>query len=198
MRLEITNYELRITSCSTNDFLRAIRQLGKLGIPLVLLKKLLKKQTSVKKWDILAVLVFLLLPCLSQAQSPGYQGKRFFVEYHANYMFDFFFRGASQGLTGYQNTVGHKLRHNTSLHYILGRRVSVYAGFDIFRTGLVHDQVFDGKTDNAEFPIIRDVYYRLNTKAYKLGVNLHSRTRKHALVPLGPHFNFSLKYIQTV
>ncbi len=144
------------------------------------------------------VLPLFFFPLFSMAQAPGgYQGKHFFAEYDLKYLPDFFFLDLDKVNSEAHNAIGRKLRHRIKLNYVVSRRKTAFLGIDFFKTGMVHDQVFDGKTMTAEFPIRREVYYKLQVKGIEAGMSFHRRMKNHALAPIGPHFNLGFQYLQS-
>jgi len=155
---------------------------------------------NVKKVIILLLLVYI--PITSNAQAPGYLGKRAYLGFTfssspANI-------GPTQNNNG-RNFFGNENKRSWGINYELEANCS-YTINRLISVGLNIGQYYTGVVSTAETPSLarellpvqndffdsHDLFYRLNVKSLSIVVNKY-KLSKGALAPFGNHIFFGLK-----
>lgn len=156
------------------------------------------------------IFIFLLFPLFAIAQSvvSGYLGKRLLGETHIAAVPSFFpwtgptvdNQGGTQYGQGGNSKIGVSWRTGVKLQYIIGRRTSLFVGYEYLSTGLI----FTAKTPpinpastGVSGSIVadeHDIFMRLRCYAYEIGVENSIETGFFS--PLGAYFRYSLQYEQ--
>lgn len=145
----------------------------------------------------------ITLSCLAQstsmqAQVPGYQGKRFFIELGGSFFFNLGYPTAqNKGPKSFpfDAHTGHftlKDRYNIGLQYVVGRKQSLKLAYNYQVSGLnvttSTPSLFQSSRD------IHNLFYQLHAHDINLGINLYGRATAN-LAPLGFYWDFGLRFV---
>ena len=124
---------------------------------------------------------FLLLPFLTFAQSPGYQGKHFILSYSPDIAITNYFNGILP-IIPYEEADGLYLRHNILAEYVLSRNMSIGAEYS-FLNQAAYTYTSDGSGTS----------YFLNIKSGSIGLDLIYYTgNNNPIAPVGNYFKVKL------
>jgi hypothetical protein len=144
------------------------------------------------------ITLFLVNTSQTQAQVPGYQGKRFFIEFGGSFFFNLGFPTAQnkgpQSFPFNEHT-GHftlKDRYNLSLHYVVGRKKTVKLAYNYQVSGLnttaSTPSLFQTSRDN------HNLFYQLHAHDINIGINFYGKANAN-LAPLGFYWDLGLRFV---
>lgn len=147
----------------------------------------------------LTVIFVLLLfwSIQSEAQVPGYQGKKFFIELGGFFFPNLAFptaqnKGAQSFPFGYHT--GHftmKDRYSLSLHYIIGRKSTFKLAYNYQVSGLLHYASTPGLVFGTDR---HSLFYQLHMHDVNLGFNLYGKKNTN-LSPIGFYWDLGIRMV---
>jgi hypothetical protein len=142
---------------------------------------------------IIFVLAFISFASInSNAQAPGYLGKRLIVNYDL-YTFPAIFNPNNRGNDGVTSL---NFRNEISLDYVIGLHQSIGLSFHTTKTKFDLDRTFNYETDKSGSTI--DINYKGcvgNISAYAFGLHTHLYFDQY-IAPLGTYFKPEILYIR--
>jgi hypothetical protein len=152
--------------------------------------------------------ILLIGTNMSVAQSvvPGFRGKRLFVEGNFSCL-PFLVAGPTAENTGYNrfynneqgdlfNPLAFSWRAGGTIHYITGRKTSLFLGFEHFKTGMTSTaytkSVLQRKLINTDDVDRHHLFSTLNINVIEAGIELNSG--QGMLAPMGPYTRWSAQY----
>lgn len=149
--------------------------------------------------QIIIVITLLLFYYSSiQAQVPGYQGKRFFIEIGGSFFPNLGFPTAqNKGPQSFpfDKHTGHftiKDRYSLSLHYVIGRKTTFKAAYHYQVSGLNHTTTTQSIVSSGQD--IHQLFYQVHMHDINLGFNLYGKKSSN-LAPLGFYWDLGLRFI---
>ncbi|MDC0230801.1 hypothetical protein OAK19_02455 [Aureispira] len=141
--------------------------------------------------------LLLLLPFHSEAQVPGYQGKKFFIEVGGSFFPNFFYPTAqNKGAQSFpfEEHTGHftiKDRYSLSLHYIIGRKSTFKLAYNYQVSGLLHYASTPGLVFGTDY---HSLFYQLHMHDVNLGFNLYGKKNIN-LAPNGFYWDLGIRIV---
>ncbi|BDS13635.1 hypothetical protein [Aureispira anguillae] len=152
------------------------------------------------KYILYLTLFFLLNSSLTQAQVPGYQGKRFFIELGGTFFPNFGYPTAqNKGAQSFPFNAhtGHftiKDRYSLALHYVLSRKQTIKLAYNYQVSGLnttaSTPSLFSG-SNNQDY---HNLFYQLHAHDFNVGFNLYGRSNAN-LAPLGFYWDLGFRFV---
>lgn len=144
------------------------------------------------------IALFLVNSIQTQAQIPGYQGKRFFIELGGSFFFNLGFPTAqNKGPKSFpfDEHTGHftlKDRYNLSVHYVFSRKNTIKLAYNYQVSGLntttSTPSLFQSSQD------FHNLFYQLHAHDINLGINIYGKSNAN-LAPLGFYWDLGLRFI---
>lgn len=144
------------------------------------------------------IILFLVNSSQTQAQVPGYQGKRFFVELGGSFFFNLGFPTAqNKGPKSFpfQEHTGHFTvsdRYRLAAHYVFSRKNTLKLAYNYQVSGL---------NTNAFTPSLfqsgqdyHNLFYQLHAHDINIGINAYGKSNAN-LAPLGFYWDLGLRFI---
>jgi len=148
---------------------------------------------------IILISITLFLTNQVQAQVPGYQGKRFFIELGTSFFFNL---GAPTAQNKgpksfpFDQHTGHftmKDRYSLSIHYIIGRKSTFKFAYNYQVSGL-NSSTRTPSLFNTGFDE-HNLFYQLHMHDLNLGFNLYGRKSNANLAPIGFYWDLGLRFV---
>ncbi|MBL4648998.1 MAG: hypothetical protein JKY03_04650 [Aureispira sp.] len=144
------------------------------------------------------ITLFLVNSTHIQAQVPGYQGKRFFIEIGGSFFFNLGFPTAqNKGVNTFPfaEHTGHftiKDRYKLSVHYVFSRKNTLKLAYNYQVSGLntsaVTPSLFRSDQD------YHSLFYQLHAHDINLGINAYGKENAN-LAPLGFYWDLGLRFL---
>lgn len=148
---------------------------------------------------ILFIIVIIFGHSSAQAQVPGYQGKRFFIEMGGSFFFNLGYPTAQnkgpQSFPFNEHT-GHftlKDRYSLAVHYVFSRKNTIKLAYNYQVSGLTSSAI----TPNLFIPQNDDyhtLFYQLHLHDFNLGFNLYGKSDAN-LAPLGFYWDMGIRFV---
>jgi hypothetical protein len=144
------------------------------------------------------IILFLVNSIQTQAQVPGYQGKRFFVELGGSFFFNLGFPTAqNKGPKSFpfNEHTGHftlKDRYKLAIHYVFSRKNTLKIAYNYQVSGLnttaVTPSLFQVSQD------YHNLFYQLHSHDINIGINVYGKSNAN-LAPLGFYWDLGLRFV---
>lgn len=144
------------------------------------------------------IALFFLSSIQTQAQVPGYQGKRFFVELGGSFFFNLGFPTAqNKGPNSFPfaEHTGHftlKDRYKLAVHYVFSRKNTIKLAYNYQVSGLntfaFTPSLFQASQD------YHNLFYQLHAHDVNVGINLYGKSNAN-LAPLGFYWDLGLRFV---
>jgi hypothetical protein len=151
------------------------------------------------KQFIILISIILFLTSQIQAQVPGYQGKRFFIELGTSLFFNLgapIAQNKGPQSFPFNAHTGHftiKDRYSLSIHYIIGRKSTFKLAYNYQVSGLNTSTKTPSLFNNGFDE--HDLFYQLHMNDLNLGVNLYGRKSNSNLAPIGFYWDLGLRFL---
>lgn len=155
------------------------------------------------KYILFLTIAFLLAhSSVSNAQVPGYQGKRFFIELGGTFFFNLNSPTAqNKGPHSFPfgSHTGHftiKDRYSVALHYVIGRKKTFKLAYNYQISGLYTTATTRSlfQQTNSNLQDYHDLFYQLHSHDVNIGFNLYGKSAAN-LAPLGFYWDLGLRFV---
>jgi len=143
-------------------------------------------------------ILLLIISTQTQAQVPGFQGKRFFIEFGGSFFFNLGAPTAqNKGPRSFpfnEDTGDFTLkdRYNVSIHYVFSRKNTLKLAYNYQVSGLNTStstpSLFQASQDN------HNLFYQLHAHDINLGINIYGKSNAN-LAPLGFYWDLGFRFI---
>lgn len=144
------------------------------------------------------IILFLVNSSQTQAQVPGYQGKRFFVELGGSFFFNLGFPTAqNKGPRSFPfgEHTGHFTlsdRYKLSAYYVFSRKSALKLAYNYQVSGLNTSATTSSLFQSGQD--YHNLFYQLHAHDINIGINAYGKSNAN-LAPLGFYWDFGIRFV---